>query len=110
MNSRYFLTPLFFLFAFFVSGFLVYLFTRSHRVTTLAMLCSLIAVVYVGKILEALYFKSPANDMPAVKEAPLLLLVPTWALVLANVYFGLDTDFSVGMAERAVEALGVIAK
>ena len=36
---------------------------------------SLIAVVYVGKILEALYFKSPANDMPAVKEAPLLLLV-----------------------------------
>ena len=44
--------------------------------------------------------------MPAVKEAPLLLLVPTWALVLANVYFGLDTDFSVGMAERAVEAPG----
>ena len=71
---------------------------------------SLIAVVYVGKILEALYFKSPVNDMPAVKEAPLLLLVPTWALVLANVYFGLDTDFSVGMAERAVEALGVVAK
>lgn len=71
---------------------------------------SLIAVVYVGKILEALYFKSPADDMPAVKEAPLLLLVPTWTLVLANVYFGLDTDFSVGMAERAVEALGVVAK
>jgi len=71
---------------------------------------SLIAVVYVGKVLEALYFKSPADDMPAVKEAPLLLLVPTWALVLANVYFGLDTDFSVGMAGRAVEALGVSAK
>ncbi|MEN8176045.1 MAG: monovalent cation/H+ antiporter subunit D family protein, partial [Pseudomonadota bacterium] len=71
---------------------------------------SLIAVVYVGKVLEALYFKAPADDMPAVKEAPLLLLVPTWTLVLANVYFGLDTDFSVGMAERAVEALGVLAR
>lgn len=37
---------LFFLVAFFVTGLLVYTFTRSHRVTTLALGCSLVAVVW----------------------------------------------------------------
>jgi multicomponent Na+:H+ antiporter subunit D len=68
---------------------------------------SLIAVLYVGKVIEALYFKAPEEGNVAVREAPLLLLVPTWVLVLANVYFGLNTEFSLGMAELAVEALGV---
>lgn len=71
---------------------------------------SLIAVVYVGKVIEALYYKPPVEDNISVKEAPILLLLPTWALVLANVYFGLDTGLSVGMAEHAVETLGIIAK
>ncbi len=37
---------LFFVVAFFTTGALVYFFTRSHRVTTMATLCSLIAVVW----------------------------------------------------------------
>jgi predicted RND superfamily exporter protein len=36
----------FFLVTFFLSGFFVYLFTRSHRVTAMALSCSLIAVVW----------------------------------------------------------------
>ena len=45
-----------------------------------------------------------------VKEAPLSLLVPMWLLVLANIYFGLDTQLTVGVAEQAVKVLGVAAK
>ena len=71
---------------------------------------SLIAVIYVGKVIEALYFRPVTDNNLTAKEAPLLLLIPTWALVLANIYFGLDTEFSIGMAERAVQALGVTAK
>ncbi len=37
---------LFFVFAFLISGLLVYLFTRSHRVTAMALGCSLIAVIW----------------------------------------------------------------
>jgi multicomponent Na+:H+ antiporter subunit D len=70
---------------------------------------SLLAVVYVGKIIEALYFKPATATATAttssVKEAPILLLVPTWALVIANIYFGLDTDLTVGIAEQAVQLL-----
>lgn len=76
-------------------------------VVAVILIGSLIAVIYIGKILEALYFNPPDDNPHTVKEAPLLLLAPTWVLVLANIYFGLNTDLSVGMAEHAVQALGV---
>ena len=66
---------------------------------------SLLAVVYVGKLIEALYFKPVSDTGKVVSEAPLLLLVPTWALVLANIYFGLNTDLTVGVAEKAAAIL-----
>jgi predicted RND superfamily exporter protein len=47
---------LFFVFAFFISGLLVYLFTRSHRVTAMALTCSLIAVVWQLGLLTYLGF------------------------------------------------------
>jgi len=71
---------------------------------------SLLAVIYIGKIIEALYFK-PANEANKdVKEAPMLLLAPTWVLALANIYFGLNTELTVGVAESAAAVLGVVAK
>ena len=74
------------------------------------MIGSLLAVVYMGKVIEALYFK-PATEMNLnVREAPMLLLTPTWVLALANIYFGLDAEFTVGIAERAAQVLGVAVK
>ena len=69
---------------------------------------SLLAVVYIGKLIEALYFRPIADAGKQVKEAPLLLLVPTWILVFANIYFGLDSELTVGVAERAAAILGVV--
>jgi multicomponent Na+:H+ antiporter subunit D len=69
------------------------------------LLTSLIAVIYVWKVVEAAWFR----DLPAahreVREAPLSLLVPTWLLVAANLWFGIDTRFSAGLAARAAEWL-----
>jgi len=75
---------------------------------TVILAGSLLAVVYMGKIIEALYFKPALAAHQTVKEAPLLLLVPTWALVLANIYFGLNTDLTVGVAEQAAQVLGAV--
>ena len=47
---------LFFIAAFFITGGLVYYFTRSHRVTTMALACSLIAVVWQLGMLTYLGF------------------------------------------------------
>jgi multicomponent Na+:H+ antiporter subunit D len=67
---------------------------------------SLLAVVYVGKLLEALYFKPSTDTEVTVTEAPMMLLIPTWLLVVANIYFGMDTDLTVGVAKQAAAILG----
>lgn len=69
------------------------------------LLGSLLAVVYVGKLIEALYFKPATDANHAVREAPLMLLVPTYCLVFANLYFGLNTDLTVGVATEAAATL-----
>ena len=66
---------------------------------------SLLAVVYIGKIIEALYFRPVTDSNKSIKEAPLLLLIPTWSLVLANIYFGFATVLTVGTATTAVTTL-----
>ena len=67
---------------------------------------SLLAVIYVWKLVEALYFLPADKTQHAdIKEAPLMLLIPTWILVLANIYFGLDTELTLGTAQQAAELL-----
>ena len=45
-----------------------------------------------------------------VKEAPMAILVPVWLLVSANVYFGIDTRFSVEIAASAAKSLFGVAQ
>jgi len=66
---------------------------------------SLIAVVYVWRIAEAVWFRDPEAPPDDVREAPLGLLVPVWVLALANIWFGLDTRWSLGVAETAARTL-----
>jgi len=76
----------------------------------LVVFSSFLAVFYVGRILQAVFFLPPVNPRKHRKEAPLLLLVPLWALALANIYFGIDATFPVGLArDGAVAALGLEA-
>ncbi len=67
----------------------------------LIVLSSMLALVYVWRLVEALYFKEPAAGTEAVKEAPLSLLLPTLFLAAANVYFGLDTRLVLEMTGDA---------
>ncbi len=67
---------------------------------------SLLAVIYVWRVVEAAYFTSgEASSLEDVREAPASLLVPTWLLIAANVYFGVDTTLTIGVARRAAELL-----
>lgn len=65
---------------------------------------SLLALVYVWKVVEVAYFQ-PAPGDRRIAEAPLALLLPTWLLALSNVYFGIDTRLSWGLAVEAARAL-----
>ncbi|HOW61973.1 MAG TPA: monovalent cation/H+ antiporter subunit D family protein [Candidatus Contendobacter sp.] len=73
-------------------------------VAVLVLITSLLAVIYIWRVVEVAYFK-PAPEGRVVREAPLALLVPTWALALANLYFGLDTSLNAGVARLAAQSL-----
>jgi multicomponent Na+:H+ antiporter subunit D len=81
-------------------------------VAGLVLLGSLLAVVYVWRIVETAYFKAPLAPIAGkeqVKEAPMAFLLPVWMLVSANVYFGLDTRLSVEIATAAAQSLFGVA-
>ena len=71
----------------------------------LIVLSTLITVVYVGRVVEAAWFREPAKGLADVREAPAEMLLPIWVLAAATVYFGIDTTLTAGMAERAAIAL-----
>jgi len=51
---------------------------------------SLLAVIYIWKVVETAYMRSPPADQKPVREAPLTLLVPLWIMVAANLFFGMQ--------------------
>lgn len=64
---------------------------------------SLLALAYVWRIVECLYFKPATGQNMA--EAPFGLVAPTWILVIANIYFGIDSSFTSGIARYAAVSL-----
>jgi multicomponent Na+:H+ antiporter subunit D len=74
-------------------------------VALIVLIGSMLALVYVWRLIEVAYFQSPEDEIGAPCEAPLSMLVPIWLLVGANIYFGLATGLSVGSAREAAGLL-----
>jgi multicomponent Na+:H+ antiporter subunit D len=74
-------------------------------VAVLILLSSLLALVYIWRVVEVAYFREPDDLADEVREAPASLLIPTWVLVGATVFFGVFTNLSVGTAWAAAEML-----
>jgi multicomponent Na+:H+ antiporter subunit D len=66
---------------------------------------SLLAVIYVWRFVEVAYFREPNAEVARLREAPLSMLVPAWLLVIACIYFGLDTQLTLGGAGAAAQEL-----
>ncbi|MFK7977393.1 MAG: monovalent cation/H+ antiporter subunit D family protein [Halioglobus sp.] len=72
------------------------------------LLSSLMAVVYVWRIVETLYFGEPVegdSTDSTMSEAPLQLLLITWAVAIANIYFGLFPEIPLELAGNAAALL-----
>ena len=74
-------------------------------IAALVLISSLLAIAYVWRVVEVAYFRDPPANQPLVTEAPFSLLVPTWILVLANFYFGVDTTITIRVAQDAAMVL-----
>ncbi len=70
------------------------------------VLSSLLALLYMGRILEAAWLR-PSPPGASTGEMPLSMLAPAWVLVIGCVWFGLQTDLTVTIAaQAAAELLG----
>ena len=71
----------------------------------LLMLSSLLVLVYMGRVIEIAFFRERPADAPPLKEAPKAMIMTSWVFILACIYLGFDTSFTVGAAEDAVSSL-----
>jgi multicomponent Na+:H+ antiporter subunit D len=66
---------------------------------------SLIAVVYIGRVVEIAYFREPSALAAKAEDPPLTMLVPLLILALATIYLGIDTETSAGIAGKIASGL-----
>jgi multicomponent Na+:H+ antiporter subunit D len=73
-------------------------------VAAVVLVGSLMALIYIWKVVEVAYFQSPDPDRE-IHEAPLSMLIPTWILIAASFYFGINASLTADVATRAAETL-----
>lgn len=76
----------------------------GYAITAMIMASSLMAVIYVWRVVEVAYFRDPDPEAPR-QEAPLMMLVPMYVLVIGCFWFGIDSEFTLGVAREAAEQL-----
>jgi multicomponent Na+:H+ antiporter subunit D len=73
-------------------------------VAAVVLVGSLMALIYIWKVVEVAYFQAPDPDRE-IHEAPLSMLIPTWILIAASFYFGINASLTADVATRAAETL-----
>ncbi|MGE0725540.1 MAG: proton-conducting transporter membrane subunit, partial [Alphaproteobacteria bacterium] len=66
---------------------------------------SVLAIVYLGRVVEVAFFRPPLAATARVAEAPPSMLITIFLLAGATLWFGLRTDLVVGSARAAAAAL-----
>jgi len=66
---------------------------------------SLIAVVYIGRVIEVAWFREQSPLAATASDPPLTMLVPILALAAATIYFGIDTRATDDIAGQAATML-----
>lgn len=66
---------------------------------------SLMALVYVGRVLEIAWLREPAPELAQASDPPLSMLLPLLVLAAATIYFGFDTRWTAGLSNTIATAL-----
>ena len=69
------------------------------------LISSLMAVVYIWRIVEALYFRAPTSGNEPAAEAPPVLLAMTLLVALLNIAFGVFPALPLQLAGSAADLL-----
>lgn len=86
---------------------------QQWGMVVIILLGSLLAIVYVWKLVEVLYFQSAEkirvqgveSGSERIGSSPLGMTSAMWILALACIYFGFNTELTLGTAGTAVDLL-----
>ena len=79
--------------------------TWGWGLVAIILISSLMAVVYIWRVVEALYFQAPIEGDVPMSEAPVQLLLVTGLVALMNIYFGLFPHVPLELANSAAALL-----
>ena len=74
-------------------------------VVTLIVISSLMAVVYIWRVVEVVYFKAAPEGRTTLKEAPFMMIIPMIIMICTAYYFGINGVSTMNIAGQAAEAL-----
>ena len=71
----------------------------------LILVSSLLALIYIWRVVEAAWFHVPGAAMHKVREAPVSMLIPVWLLIGANLYVGINAGLITAIARQGANTL-----
>lgn len=75
----------------------------------LILFSSLLAVIYIWRVIELLYFKAPQTEITSgdalYPEAPMTMQLATWILAWLSIWFGFNTTLTADVARTAADLL-----
>ncbi len=76
-------------------------------VVIFVVLSTLLTVANVWRVFEVLYLKAlpEGRTQDGHRDAPMSIIVPAWIIAIACIWFGIDTDLTLGSARTAAESL-----
>lgn len=74
-------------------------------IVALLVMSSLLVLVYMGRVVEVAYFRARPEGAAPLQDPPAIMLLMAWLLIAGCIYFGIDTDFTLGTARDAASAL-----
>lgn len=79
-------------------------------IAALVLVSSLMAVLYVGRVIEIMIFRESRQPVPetsGLREAPVSMLIPMYVLVAIGLYFGINGGVTLSLAgDAATHLLG----
>jgi len=75
---------------------------------SIVVISSVMAIIYIGRIIEIAYFKPKAAQTATAdpdKKRPYLLFLSLVVISLINIYFGMETSLNVGTASQIANEL-----
>ena len=67
----------------------------------LILIGSILAIIYIWKVVEVIYFQSADSESMKYNEVPLSMLIPVWVFIFANIYFGVNASLVTDISQQA---------